>query len=153
MSNETKGEFELTIGGVLYRFKIGTAALEAAQERIGVETGTIPTIDELTKGLDAFRMRYVRIFLWAALRKYHREVTPEAVGDLLDAATEAEAVALVAGLKGSAVPDARDLQALEAAGANPTRPAAAVATATGPMPTPIRGPGRGRSSSRRVHSG
>ena len=149
MSNETRGEFEVAIGPTIYRFKIGTAALEAAQEQIGLETGSVPTVGELTAGLDNWRLKYVRIFLWAALRKYHRDVTPAAVADLLDAATEPEMVALVAALKGSTVPDARDVQALEASGANPTRPATAAATA----PTPIRGPGRGRSTSRRVRSG
>jgi hypothetical protein len=148
MSNATRGEFELALGGVPYRFKIGTAALELAQEQIGLETGTVPTVGELTKGLDDFRVRYVRIFLWAALRKYHREVTPAGVADILDDASEHEALALVQGLKGSTVPDARDLEALEAAGVDPIKPATAAAAA----PTPIRGHGRGRSTSRRVRS-
>jgi hypothetical protein len=145
MSNAVKGEFELPLGGTTYRFKVGVGALMLAQEQIGHETGTVPRLDEFTGGLDRWRLLYVRAFLWAGLRKYHPELTIEDVTDLLDAADEREAIALVAGLRGSTVPDTRDVEALEDAGARPT-----AAAATGPRPTPIRSPGAGRSTSRRA---
>lgn len=142
MSNTVKGEFELPLGGVTYRFKVGVGALLLAQEQIGKETGTVPRFDELTAGLDGFRLLYVRAFLWAGLRKYHAEVTLDGVLELLDAADEGEAVTLLAGLRQSAQPDRRDLAALEDAGARP------IGTATVPRPTPIRVRGGGRSTSR-----
>jgi hypothetical protein len=165
MSNAVKGEFELPLGGVTYRFKVGVGALMLAQEQIGRETptsfvlcphcnkpvpvGGVPRLDEFTTGLDRWRLLYVRAFLWAGLRKYHPEITIDGVTELLEAADEAEAIALVAGLRGSTVPDTRDVEALEDAGARPTV-AAATATAPGPRPTPIRSPGVGRSTSRRA---
>jgi hypothetical protein len=161
MSNAVKGEFALPLGGVTYRFKVGVGALMLAQEQIGRETptsfvlcphcqkvvpvGGVPRLDEFTTGLDRWRLLYVRAFLWAGLRKYHPEITIEDVTELLDAADEREAIALVAGLRGSTVPDQRDVEALEDAGARPT-----AAEATGPRPTPIRSPGAGRSTSRRA---
>lgn len=153
MSNNAIGEFELTAGGVAYRFKVGVAALILTQEQIGKETGTVPTFDELVLELRRHRLLYVRAILWAGLRKYHGDISLEGVNDLLDTCDPKEVVALVLGIGGSTQPDARDLAALEAAGARPTAAAAATTPRRPANATKIRAPGHARSTSRRARPG
>ena len=54
------------------------------------------------------RMLFVRTFLWAGLRKYHADMNPEAVEDLMDQIDVEEARKLILGLAQSTQPDARD---------------------------------------------
>jgi len=142
MSNETRGVFELDIGGKPYRFKIGTAALIAAQEQIGRDTGTVPTIEAMMEGIRDKRLLYWRDFLWAALQQFHSEITIADMADLLDTCSEMEAAVITAGLVQSMHPDPRDLETLEAAG-NGARPTPA--PAPGPRPA-ARAAGRVRST-------
>lgn len=151
MSTHTTGESEITANGQTWRFKVGMGALIQAQEQVGRDSdGRVPTFDELLVGIQQMRLLYVRAFLWAGLRKYHAEMTLEAVEDLIDRCDAREVAALLLGLRQGTQPDPRDLAALEAAGARPT---AAAATAPGPRQVvngTSRAPGRGRSTSKRA---
>lgn len=61
-------------------------------------------LDEVSKG----RVKYVRAFLWAGLRRYHPGVTLEDVSDLLDASGEEEVRRVLQKLNLTTMPDPKD---------------------------------------------
>lgn len=123
MSNPVRGEFSIRIQEKDYRFKVGTSALCAAQEQLGKELkGSIPTLQALIQGVMGLRLLFVRVFIWAALQKYHPDVALDQIDDLIDAVDEAEVPTLLGKLLGTTVPDQRDKKALEGDGKPSARP-------------------------------
>ena len=147
MSNPVRGEFSLRIQETDYRFKVGTSALCAAQEQIGKEcNGRVPTLEAMIQGVMGLRLLFVRVFIWAALQKYHPDVALDQIDDLIDAVDEKEVPTLLGKLLGTTLPDARDKKTLEGED-KPSRPPEAQAdTRKG------RSTGRGRSTSARAES-
>lgn len=143
MANAQKGEFALTMGGTVYTLKLGTSALIELQELLGTPEHA-PTMQELVIEVVNGRAKYIRAFIWAGLRKYHPEVTLEAVSDLLDDTSEAEAKAVLRALGVSTQPDTKDVQALGLDTVNP-QPAQ-----TGPRSVKAPRRGGGRSTSARA---
>lgn len=112
MANSQKGEIPLTLAGVSYTFKMGTSALIELQEAFSTPTkvAAIPDIfNEVNKG----RIKYVRAFLWAGLRKFHPTVTLEDVSDMLDACDETEIATLLRRLGVTTQPDPKDIKELQ----------------------------------------
>lgn len=113
MANGQKGEVAFTFGGVLYRFKLGTHALIELQELFSTPQRVAP-IEEIFGEVSKGRLKYIRGFLWAGLRKFHPETTQADVEDLLDEATELEVQALLVSLGLTTQPDPKDLKELRA---------------------------------------
>ena len=112
MANSQRGEFELRLGGVAYTLKLGTAALVEFQESLATPDGVVPDIASAMAEVKRGRLKYVRAMLWAGLRKHHRELTIEAVDDLIDASDPAEVGQLLGSLGASTQPSRADLEAL-----------------------------------------
>lgn len=69
----------------------------------------IPEIlDEVMKG----RVKYVRSFLWAGLRRFHAALTLEDVSDMLDESDEQEIKRLLRDLNLTTAPDPKDVKEL-----------------------------------------
>lgn len=113
MANGQKGEIGLTLGGTTYRFKLGTHALIELQELFSTPQRMAP-IEEIFGEVSKGRLKYVRGFLWAGLRKFHSEMTQADVEDVLDEASEPEVNALLAALGLTTQPDPKDLKELRA---------------------------------------
>lgn len=113
MSNQAKGEFQLTLAGTTLTFKVGTAALIAAQEHIFATTAYLPSLEELMSGVVRQRLLYMQAFLWGGLRKYHKDITLDALADLLDSAEQVEVLTLLHNLGMSTVPDPADAAELK----------------------------------------
>jgi hypothetical protein len=120
MANAERGEFDLTLGGQTYTFKLGFAALRTVQERFATGASA-PTLDEIDVQVKRGRLLYIQVLLWAALRTHHPEVTESQVEDLIEAADQHEIKTLVAKVMGGNRPDPADVEALGAG--RPTRAA------------------------------
>lgn len=73
-------QFVLTVGGKEYRIKATTAAVQAAESRIGKSLlAAMETIDQTAS---------FAAILWAGLQKYNHGMTMEKVYDLIDAMIE-----------------------------------------------------------------
>jgi hypothetical protein len=75
--------------------------------------------DTIVKKVNGGSMRYVRAFIWAALRKHHADVTLQAAGELIDTVGLPGLNAQLQALAASTTPDARDLEVL---GIDPPNP-------------------------------
>lgn len=112
MANKDKGEVDMTLGGKRYTFKLGTNALIEAQELLSTPTRLV-SIDEMRVGLQAGRLKYIQVLLWAGLQKFHAGMTVEDVNDMLDAANEGEIRVLLNGLGLTMVPSPEDVKELK----------------------------------------
>ena len=113
MANRERGEDDLTIGGVTYTLQLGTNAACQIEDAMSTPLRRMSYGDVLraaTKGED---VRAMRVMFWGMLRKFHRQVTLEQAGDLMDEAGDgvnfAEKLAAVAL---AAMPADDDLKAL-----------------------------------------
>lgn len=141
----------LTLGGQSYTLKLGTGALIELQEACttsstdekGVVSEDVPSVERIFAEVSRGRLKFVRAFLWAALRKYHGAMTIDAVNDLLDAATEDEVRRMLTVLGYSAQPDPADVQAIGAGGngnpppAQTIRPRRKRGTGAGAIASPV----------------
>lgn len=107
-----RGEAEIILGGQRYRLKMGSGALIAMQERLSTSDHLIP-VQDIFEGSARGRVLYTRTILWAALRKYHAEITETQIEDILDAASIEEVRDMHLALTGQTLPDPRDVTDLE----------------------------------------
>jgi hypothetical protein len=128
MANPQRGEFDLTLGGTSYRFRLGAEALIAFQEQFRVN-GDAPSVRELLRQYQRESLVHIRALLWAGLREHHPDITLTGVADLIDAAAPSEIQAVLGGMADSTQPDPADVAALGLDGNG--RPPAAQAEGTG----------------------
>lgn len=128
MANREKGEVALTIGGRTFTLVLNTNA----QAEIEAELSRIDGVDRNWDYFVARMMnesiagvREVKMLVWGMSRKYHRELTTEQVGDLIDEAGGSHGVLmrLWPDAVKAATPDPADVEALGLTkSGNPPRP-------------------------------
>jgi hypothetical protein len=137
MANPQKGEVPLVVGGRHYTLVLNTnaiATLEAVLSTGDREVVLSDVLFSMARGSH----RYTRAFVWACLRRDHKEITLDQTGELIDAAGGPEALfAALADLKRSATPDPDDERLVKAK--DKSRPRA---------PRRTRGTGAGLTSTR-----
>jgi hypothetical protein len=109
--SSTKGEFIATLKGQSYTFRMGTRALEDLQELLSPPGQVIP-LEAIIKDVLQWRLKYVRAFLWAGLRKYHPQITMDDLEGMLDESDEREVQILLSKLGLTTVPDEKDVKEL-----------------------------------------
>lgn len=119
MSNRETGEVTVDIKGKAYTLILDTNAL-ATLEALFSTPQVHLTYAEILLRVHRGSVLYMRGVLWAALRKYHADLTLDAVGDLIQQAGGLERFsAQLLGMVESTQPDPRDVQEL---GIDPSRP-------------------------------
>lgn len=107
------GEVALEIGGQTYTLKLTVNAMVELQDVTG------QSFQDTLARVNGGDVKAIRDFVWASLRKHHKALTQEQVGDLIDEAGGIFGFAEQLGtLAQSATPDAEDLTAL---GVKPSR--------------------------------
>jgi hypothetical protein len=112
MANREQGEYAIRIGGQNYTLKLGTGALIELQECCSTRDELL-SIEQIFAEVSRGRLKFVRAFLWAGLRKYHSHITLDGVDDLLDQADESEIRVLLISLGVTLQPAPEDVKALE----------------------------------------
>ena len=84
--NPLRGEVPLVLGlgdaAIRLTLKMGVNALCAAEPMLGKKTQAI--LDDLEDRVERPALDTVRVLIWAGLRKYHPEISPAQVGDMMD---------------------------------------------------------------------
>jgi hypothetical protein len=112
MVNPETGEVELTIAGQTYRLALKTKGLMALQQHFSVGD-RIGDLDEIFDRANKGSIEHIVAFLWAALRRYHPEVTFDGTADLVDAAGGVLGLGRLFGeLQAASAPDPRDVEEL-----------------------------------------
>jgi uncharacterized protein HemX len=124
MANREKGEISIEIGGKPYTLVLNTNALVELQDVLSTPKA-LATIDEIYARVNQGSLRHVRAMVWAALRKYHSDLTLESVGELIDAAGGFVGMnALLESVQQASAPEAADVAELRQ-GVNPPKARAA----------------------------
>lgn len=120
MANREKGEIGLEIAGQAYTLVLNTNALIELQDACTPKGRPVSSIEEIYAAVNQGSLRHVRAFFWAALRKYHPELTLEAVGELIDTAGGFAGLnEILDSVSGAATPDKQDVD--EVTGTNPPK--------------------------------
>lgn len=123
MANPEKGEYELTVNGTTYTLVLKTAGLIALQNRFSTPE-KLASLDDLFQAAREGSIEHRVAFMWAALRKYHPDVTFEQTMDLIDDSDEAATfMAAFAAVLRTATPDPADVEELKEAGTDRPRKA------------------------------
>lgn len=133
MANAMNGEIALEAGGKMYTLAVGMNTLVALEQLFSTAERRM-TYQEVIALANRNSFTHIRGLLWAMLRKHHREMTPDQVGDLID---EVGLFAIDQRLQDAVremVPDAADLKALGIA-PNPRPAQASTKAATGKRST------------------
>ena len=139
MANRQRGEAALEIDGTTYTFVLNTNALVDLQQLFSTRDQITPW-EEIVRLAEAGSLAHVRGVIWAALRKYHPEITVEGAGDLIDKAGGIQPLSSAMEVVGeSTTPDPKDLDALQAgATGNPPKAQNARTRRTGGRSTATR---------------
>lgn len=78
MANRLRGEVEFTVGEKTYTFRLGMNELVALEQTLGIKD-PIKALAEQQLGIGD-----LRALARAGLSRYHKELTDEEVGDLID---------------------------------------------------------------------
>lgn len=130
MANRQKGEVELSIAGTSYTLVMDISAICDLESLFSTPVRDA-TIQEIGRSVERGSVRHIRGFLWAALRRHHKDMTLDKVSALIeDAGGIGGFGETVGALAQSLVPDAEDQ-------AKGTRPQTAqVSTGDGSTSTP-----------------
>jgi hypothetical protein len=139
-----KNEIPVTLDGKTYTLKAGLNALVLLEEMFSAGDRRV-TFREVMQHATRGSVSHIRAIVYAMTRKHHKELTLDAIGDLIDRVGLMEINAAFEGALASMVADAADLQALGVSLANPPQ-----APAKADSKTKV-GTG-GRSTLRRVRS-
>lgn len=114
MANREKGEIPVVIAGISYTLVMNHAAMIAAEDAVSTPDREV-TWDEFVARVARGSAKAFRVFIWAMFQKYHRELSLDQVGELIDAAGGADGLKAVmeAGAKAS-TPAKADVQAMGA---------------------------------------
>jgi hypothetical protein len=130
MANREKGEVALTLGEQTFTLVLNTnaqAEIEAELSRLDGKDRNWDYFVSRMMNEDVAGVREVKMLVWGMSRKYHRNLTLDQVGDLIDEAGGSKGVLLRLWPDAvrSATPDPADVEALGLTkSANPPRPRA-----------------------------
>ena len=135
MANRERGESAFVVGGATYTLRLTTEATAQLEDACSTPEREMFFPDILAKVLRG-SVKYTRLFVWAALREHHPNLTVKDVGALIDQVGGITAFAeTIAGVVETTKPDEED-------------------TARPPTAQPTPGAGTGdRSTSKRARSG
>ena len=112
MANRERGEVDLTIAGKTYTMVLTTNALCELEDVMSTALRPVTYADVLMASKRG-STRAMRATFWASLRQYHRQVTLEEAGNLMDAADDETTFAeKLAKLAFAAMPADDDVKAL-----------------------------------------
>src|SRR5262245_46601839 len=135
MANPQRGEVDVTVGDTTYTLALDLNAMCELEDVLSTPEHPI-SFQDVTRGMVASNMRYVRAFIWATLRRHHKEITLLGVSDLIQAAGGLEPfVSHIKDLMAFTRPDARDARALKEGGPTNGRPPEAAPSGTGTRST------------------
>ena len=124
MANREKGEVSFEVDGTSYTLSIDLNAMVALEEYFSTPDKDV-TFQDVVQQMNRGRMKYLRAFLWQALRKHHPDMTLEQAGALVNAADSS----MLKSLGDSTIPDPQYVSALgldhKDAGTRPQRKARA----------------------------
>lgn len=83
MANREKGEVSLVVGETSYTLVLNTNAMAAIEEHLSTPEREV-TWDVFWARVMKGSVRAVIVLLWGMSRKFHPELTPEQVADILD---------------------------------------------------------------------
>lgn len=126
MANPQKGEVSVTLDGQQYTLALTLNAMVEIEDLFG-----IPFMQVCEKAEEA-SPKHIRGLIWATLRKHHKELTVEQVGDLVDGGNLGALSAVLGRVVKVGSPDAKDLP--KGKSENPTK-ARAGANGTGASST------------------
>jgi hypothetical protein len=141
MANREKGEVSLTIGEQTFTLVLNTnaqAAIEAELSRIDGKDRNWDYFVARMMNEEIAGVREVVMLVWGMTRKYHRALTFDQVGDLIDEAGGSHGVLmrLWPDAVKAATPDPADVEALGLTkSANPPKPRASRAKTAGAAST------------------
>lgn len=126
MVNRERGEVSLTVGERTYTLVLNTNAMAAIEDHLSTPLREV-TWESFWERIAKGSVRAIRVLLWGMARKYHPELTVEAIGELVDSVGGLEGLTRVLhAAQGATTPDADDAATL--AEANHDRPRTAQAT-------------------------
>lgn len=85
MVNTEQGEIALHVGGRLYTLALKTPGLIRFQKYFS-SSGQLAKLEDLWQAIMDGSVEHIAVLIWAALRKYHPEVTLEQAIELIDEA-------------------------------------------------------------------
>jgi hypothetical protein len=85
MANAQKGEVAFEIAGKSYTLVMDISAVCELEALFSTPVRDA-TIQEIGRSVERGSVRHIRGFLWAALRRHHKDLTLEKVSDLIEAA-------------------------------------------------------------------
>lgn len=88
MANKEKGEVSLTCGNTEYTLRFSTNSLCELEDASGM--GVMEIGEKFDSG--KFGIKDLRVILWAGLRDYHKELSMENVGEIIDVVTMEKAM-------------------------------------------------------------
>lgn len=108
MANKQKGEVALEIAGTSYTLVMDISAICELEALFSTPVRDA-TIDEIGKSVSRGSVRHIRGFLWAALRRHHKDMTLDKVSGLIESAGGIGGFGdAVGALAKSLAPDAED---------------------------------------------
>lgn len=113
MANREKGEVDLEIGGRVYTMVLNVNAMCELETLMSTSVRTVTCEEVLVRAVKQHSAVAFRAMFWACLREYHKEVTLEQAGRLMEDAGGVEGFAKkYADLVFAVTPAKSDLDAL-----------------------------------------
>lgn len=146
MANPQRGEVDVVVNGRVYTLAMDLNAMCELQAVLRPADPDSVELDDVMHKVAKMNPIYLRAFLWATLRRHHKDITLMGVSDLVVDAGGIEAFfAKLPQLLAYTQPDARDQGAVQEAAPNGHPPQAAAAAAAAGIGT--------RSTSKRARPG
>lgn len=83
MANPERGEVAFTVGDRVYTLVLDMNAICELEELLSTPTHPVTSAQVFVLAAN-YSYRHIRALVWAALRRHHKDVTLEAVGDLIE---------------------------------------------------------------------
>lgn len=115
MANAEKGEVSFTAKGQRYTLALTLNVMVELEDLFGL------TFDEVIVKVGRGSAKHIRGLLWATMQRYHKGITQEEVGELIDATNLGE-LQQALGVVDRGAPDPKDVKAVTPKGdkKNPT---------------------------------
>ena len=118
MANLHRGEVDIDIDGKTFRLHCGLNAIAEAEGVFSTLRERV-TFSEIVEHANKGSVSHIRALLWAMLRKYHRDLSLQDVGDLVDKVGLVAIEQRFAEVLAASAPDPKDIEHLGAAQTNP----------------------------------
>ena len=110
MANPQRGDVTIEVLGKAYTLKIDINAICELEDLLSTPR-QLTTLQDVIDRMTAGSVRHVRAFVWAALRRHHKEMTLDDVGQFIGDAGGIDAIAeKLRTITGSTLPDPADLK-------------------------------------------